>query len=76
MNTTTVVGPLKTESEAIETANSLGQANHSVYSRSVKDSGGFDTDERQWFVERDNNAIGKVMGYDWQHISAMQQRRA
>jgi len=74
MNTTTVVGPLKTQSEAIETANALGHVNHSVYSRSVKDSDGFDTDERQWFVERDNNAIGKIMGYDWQHITAMQQR--
>ena len=73
--TITVVGPLKSESEAKETAKSLGAENHSVYSRSVKDAEGYDTNERQWFVERDESVIPKtIFGYKAQEFMSRQYR--
>lgn len=64
LNSIDVVGPLSTEAAAIETAAALGDSNHSVYSRAVKDAEGFDTDGRQWFVERLLNVPGRIFGYD------------
>lgn len=71
----TVVGPLASQGEAEATADTLGRSNHSVYSRAVKDAQGYDTDEKQWFVERDTDAPPqKIFGHDWSTIQAMQQR--
>jgi hypothetical protein len=76
MTTKTVAGPF-TEKAARETAAALGSKNHSVFSRSVKDADGYETDERQWFVERDEAVVpDRILGYEWGQIQRMQQRRA
>lgn len=75
MSITTVVGPLATEAEAQATADYLGREAHSVYSRAIKDADGFDTDERQWFVERDDSPMpARLFGMTWGQIQAKQQR--
>ena len=72
-NTTTVAGPLKTQAAATTTAEYLGAANHSTYSRAVKDADGFDTDERQYFVERLNDVVPTtILGLPWEQIQRMQ----
>ena len=76
MNTITVCGPLLDEQAAIETMLQMGRVNHSVYSRSLKDADGYDTDERQWFVERDLTIIPeRIFGMTWAEIQAKQGRR-
>lgn len=60
----TVVGPLTTEQAAQETAQFMGIKSHSVYSRTVRDAEGYDTDDRQWFVERDTDIVENLFGYD------------
>ncbi len=71
----TVAGPF-TEHEARDTAKALGEINHSVYSRSRVDAEGYETDERDWFVERDTEApADRIFGYSWAEIQAFQQRR-
>lgn len=76
MTTKTVAGPFG-EDAARETAKALGEKNHSVFSRAVKDAEGYDTDDRDWFVERDEAVIpDRILGYEWAHIQSMQQRRA
>jgi hypothetical protein len=72
----TVVGPLKSRDDAEKTVTDLGSVNHSVYSRAIKDVDGYDTDESEWFVERDMSIVPQnVFGYDWKDIQRMQQRR-
>lgn len=71
----TIVGPLSEEA-ARETARYLGDNNHGVYSKSILDPDGFDTDDRVWFVERDTDAMpSKILGYDWSYIQSRQQKR-
>jgi hypothetical protein len=71
----TVAGPFS-ETEARETARALGETNHSVYSRSRVDAEGYETDERDWFVERDTDApTSLIFGYTWADIQRMQQNR-
>jgi hypothetical protein len=73
MSTITVVGPLDNQDDAIQTSVSLGVENHSVYSRSVKDADGYDTNKRLWFVERDTSVIGSTtFGYDTKQLMARQ----
>lgn len=73
MTTKTVAGPFG-EQAARDTAKALGDRNHSVYSMAVKDAEGYDTDERQWFVERDESVVpDRILGYDWAQIQRMQQ---
>jgi hypothetical protein len=75
MSAVTVAGPFD-EQNARETARYLGDSNHSVYSRAIRDAEGFDTDAREWFVERDNDAPARtLMGYDWSEIQRKQMRR-
>ena len=62
MALTTVVGPLKTEGEAVETAQYLGNQ-YSVYSRSIKNADGLETESREWFVERDDSIVTNLFGY-------------
>lgn len=70
----TVAGPFS-ETEARETARALGEINHSVYSRSRVDAEGYETDERDWFVERDTDApTSLIFGYAWTDIQRMQQK--
>lgn len=71
----TVAGPFQ-EQAARETARALGESNHSVYSKALVGADGFETGERDWFVERDTTAVAnKIFGYDWTDIQARQQRR-
>lgn len=71
-----VVGPLETNEAAQETARALGKANHSVFSRAIKDANGFDTEEREWFVERDTSVLPQyIMGYSWGELNAKQMKR-
>lgn len=70
----TVAGPFS-ETEARETARALGEINHSVYSRSRVDAEGYETDGRDWFVERDTDApTSLIFGYAWTDIQRMQQK--
>jgi hypothetical protein len=72
MSLITVVGPLKSEAEAQDTAASLGNQ-YSVCSRTLKDSKGYDTNERQWFVEQDTSLTpSKLFGYDVKQFMARQ----
>ena len=74
MNQITVAGPF-TEAAARDTAKALGENNHSVYSRAIVDSEGYDTGDREWFVERDTDAApDHIFGHSWGEIQAMQQR--
>lgn len=69
-----IFGPTPDETAARETAAALG-ANCSVYSRAVKDSEGYDTDARVWFVEQDDSKpSGKLFGYDARQFMARQYR--
>lgn len=71
----TVVGPLHVESEARDTAKALDDANHSVYSKALVDAEGCETEEREWFVERNLDATPpQIFGYDWTEIQRMQQK--
>jgi hypothetical protein len=75
VKTVTIAGPMS-ESSANETAQYLGIKNHSVYSRAVRDAEGFDTEAREWFVERDNDIVpDRILGYEWSDIQSMQQRK-
>jgi hypothetical protein len=75
MNAVTVAGPFD-EQSARDTAAALGDSNHSVYSRAIRDAEGYDTDAREWFVERDNDApAARIFGYSWAEIQRKQQRR-
>jgi hypothetical protein len=69
----TIVGPLKDEKSAIETCAELGNANHSIYSKAINDAEGYEIG-REWFVERNTDLIGRVFGYEWAQIQAMQQK--
>ena len=70
----TVAGPFS-ETEARETARALGETNHSVYSRSRVDAEGYETGERDWFVERDTDAPATlIFGHTWADIQRMQQK--
>lgn len=72
MSLITVVGPLNSEADALTTARSLGNQ-YSVYSRSVKDSEGYDTAERLWFVEQDTSITSStIFGYDANQFMAKQ----
>ena len=72
MSFITVVGPLKSEAEAQDTASSLGNQ-YSAYSRTLKDSEGYDTEERQWFVEQDTSITpSKLFGSDVKQFMARQ----
>lgn len=71
----TVAGPFD-EKSARDTAHALGDVNHSVYSRAVKDSEGYDTEDREWFVERDTAVTpALIFGMSWAEIQAKQQKR-
>ena len=64
MTVTIVVGPLKTRSEADDTARTLGNQ-YSVYAVYKKDADGYTTDEQEFFVERDDTiASDRIFGYD------------
>ena len=52
-----VAGPFKTEKDATETAAYLGSSNHSVFCRYKNDLEGYTTNEAEYFVERDTEAI-------------------
>lgn len=70
----TVAGPFN-ETAARETAQALGEANHSVYSRGRVDAEGYETEERDWFVERDTDApTSLIFGYAWADIQRRQQK--
>ena len=72
MTLLTIVGPLSNEKDARDTASSLDE-NCSVYSRYIKDSEGYDTENRQWFVERDETLpSGKIFGYNAQDFMKRQ----
>ena len=72
MSLITVVGPLSSETAAKDTAYALGNQ-YSVYSRTLKDSEGYDTEERQWFVEQDTSITpSKLFGYDVKQFMARQ----
>ena len=71
----TVAGPFA-EQAARETAKALGDSNHSVYAKALVDVDGCETDGREWYVERDTEAVPtRIFGYDWSEIQAKQQRR-
>jgi len=60
-----VAGPF-TEEEAVETANALGRSNHSVFWRYKNDPEGYVTNEAEYFVERDNEAMpDRILGRSW-----------
>lgn len=59
-----IYGPTADEKAARETARAIGE-NCTVYSRAVKDTEGYDTDDRLWFVEQDDSLpSGKIFGYE------------
>lgn len=73
--TTTIAGPF-TEAQARETAAFLGNCNHSVYSRELKDAEGYGTNQYQWFVERDETAApSHIFGMAWSEVQAKQNKR-
>lgn len=74
MPVVTVAGPFA-EAEARSTAAALGEKNHSAFSRYKTDADGFLTDEKEWFVERDESVVpDSIFGYDWKLIERKQQR--
>lgn len=76
VSTIIVAGPFDTEQTASDTARFLGDANHSVFSRVVKDSEGFETHVRQWFVERHLAVVAQtIVGLSWEQIRAKQAGR-
>lgn len=71
----TVVGPLKTRKEAEDTAQYLGSKQHSVYSRAIKDNEGYDTDESEYYVEKDDSILPETFfGYTWNQIQKKQHK--
>ncbi len=74
---TTVVGPLKDEESAKQTAKDLGSERHSVYSKEIKDAEGYGTGKHEYFVERDNTIPAKqIFGMSsFAEISARQQKK-
>ena len=72
---TTIVGPLKTEWQASDTASNLGD-DCSVYSRSIVDAEGYDTGERAWYVERnDEIPSNRIFGFDAAKFMRRQYRK-
>lgn len=75
MRLVTVIGPLATEQEARDTCSVLGDKNHSVYSRAIHDSDGFETDNREWYVERDLDIVPNILfGMSWDEIRGKQSK--
>ena len=63
MKLQTVAGPFKIKSEAQNTATCLGNQ-AGIYSIYIKDADGFNTENLEWYVERDLTiAPCKLFGY-------------
>ena len=70
-----VAGPFTTEEEAQDTANYLGKSSHSVFCRYKNDLEGYVTNEAEYFVERDAQAMPeRIFGRSWEEIKAKQGR--
>ena len=73
MNTTLIAGPFADPKTARDTAKYLGESNHCAVGFARKDSEGFNTDECDWFVERDNSIVPTtIFGYESKSFMARQ----
>lgn len=72
MTVTTVAGPFKTQDEAKQTAEALGNQ-FTPYGVHIKDAEGYTTDDCLYYVEKDDSiASSTIFGYDTKEFMARQ----